>query len=187
MAKKPKLPNKKISFGDGENIFNESAMSFPERNPHTGLPSTKECLNMSEEEVAKLKGRAKSKATIVRAAAKRKGQVSNPGGNNQWTKENAIKKYREEAVIDTLQKLKDSTPHAIDVINSILQGGTELNKLRAAEILIAYQIAKPVYKEKDDDSAPKTFIVLPPETIIDEKNIVKVERVQNPEKGRDKK
>lgn len=192
---KTKTPNKKISFGDG--ILNNSEMSFPEKNvgEHTpkqygefkcnnGLPSTAECLAMSDAEVNALKGRAKSKAKMIRGNAKKRaeGHLPNPKGHNKWTKENAMRDYRENAALKTLEKLKETVPHAIDVIVDIMKTGTDLNKLRACELVLAYQIAKPaVRKDEKHDSDVKTFVVLPPDAII-EGEVIKMPKVENPEK-----
>lgn len=185
-----KTPNKKISFGEeGDSVLTDSAMTFPERNTgnHSpdrhGGPTNAELLAMSAEDVAKLPGKLRSKAAIIKAAHARKGKgPANPKGKNQYTEKKMVKDFIKNTQLDALRKLNAHSFDTIEMIMAIAQNDKTktLDRLRALEILLAYQIAKPAVRKDEQVEGSKTFVVMPSDSIMEEE-VIKMPAVQNPE------
>jgi hypothetical protein len=163
-------------------VFDNISLSSDEDN----LPAPKSSryyIEMPEDDYLKLGGKEKSKATILRAGEKRRlrDKVPNPVGTNQYSKINAVKKFLAEAD----DKVKSTAPGVIETIVEIVMNTNEttLNRLRGCDILLSYTLAKPQYKTERAKEDKQTFIILPPDVILDETNIIKVSRVKDPEKN----
>ncbi len=145
-------------------MFSNSDMEIPSKEYNKISAPTQYYIDMPEEQYLALKGREKSKAAIIRASHARvkRNAVSNPRGKNQYTEENQINDYLQKAAFNA----KAIVPDIISTIVNIAQNSnSQLNQLRACELLLSYTIAKPKHVEHSRAEG-KTFIILPPEVIL---------------------
>ena len=151
------------------------------------IPTKEQMLAMTDEEVEKLTGNAKRLTKITRTGKKNKGKVWNPKGKNQYTERNLEKEFVMQSKSKTLERMDAEVDNVVDMIMAIARNEKNgMMRLRALELMLAYQLGKPNTREAPrTDTTTKTYVVMPEDKILPT-TIEKAAIVLDPEKKGDK-